>query len=486
MTVRMKESEKFNHRPADSHTKTGTPSSQQSADKANQPKPVLSVFDAVVVIVGIVVGAGIFRTPSIVAANTGSWELFLSAWVLGGVVSLIGALCYAELSTTFPNTGGDYHFLHRAFGRRLSFLFAWARMSIIQTGSIALLAFIVGDYMSELYNIGPYSSPFYASIVVIFLTIINIIGVRLGTGTQKLLVGLQFAGLFILLLVGFFLSPSDTLSSAPRILDDPSFKPELGGAMIMVLLTFGGWNEAGYISAEMRGGPKKMATVMIASILVITAIYLLLNLAFLNVLGIDGIAASDAVGVDVMRATTGDAGVFFIGVLVMLAALTSTNATIFTGARTNQALGRDFPFFSFMSKWKTDSSTPVNALIVQGVVATILIVVGSFARSGFQSMVDFTAPIFWFFILCTGISLFVLRHKEPDAHRPFKVPLYPILPSIFCLTSGYLLYSSLQFAGTGTLLGIGVLALGMLFFFFIPKTVDADSLSDRHQNKLDT
>src|SRR5690606_22718225 len=184
-----------------------------------------------------------------------------------------------------------YHFLHRAFGRRLSFLFAWARMSIIQTGSIALLAFIVGDYMSELYNIGPYSSPFYASIVVISLTFINIIGVRLGTGTQKLLVGLQFAGLFILLLVGFFLSPSDTVSSAPRILDDPTFKPELGGAMIMVLLTFGGWNEAGYISAEMRGGPKKMATVMIASILVITAIYLLLNLAFLNVLGIDGIAA---------------------------------------------------------------------------------------------------------------------------------------------------------------------------------------------------
>lgn len=466
----MQEAEKRDNIPVDSQIKKGMPLSEHPVDTSNQPKPVLSVFDAVVVIIGIVVGAGVFRTPSIVAANTGSWELFLSAWVLGGVVSLIGALCYAELSTTFPNTGGDYHFLHRAFGRRFSFLFAWARMAIIQTGSIALLAFIVGDYMSELYHIGPYSSPIYASIVVISLTVINIIGVHLGTGTQKVLVSLQFLGLFILLVVGFFFAPSGTIPPTPRILDDPSFSPELGGAMIMVLLTFGGWNEAGYISAEMRGGPKKMATVMISSILIITAIYLLINLAFLNVLGIDGIAASEAVGVDVMRATTGETGVFFIGVLVMLAALTSTNATIFTGARTNQALGRDFPFFSFMAKWKANSSTPVNALIVQGIVATVLIVVGSFARSGFQSMVDFTAPIFWFFILCTGISLFVLRHKEPNAHRPFKVPLYPVLPILFCLTSGYLLYSSLGFAGTGTLLGLGILALGMVFFFFIPKT----------------
>lgn len=482
----MNEAEKPNYLPADSPADAGKLAHTAPTGNLHEPKPALSVFDAIVVIIGIVVGAGIFRTPSIVAANTGSWELFLSAWVLGGVVSLIGAMCYAELSTTFPNTGGDYHFLHRAFGRRFSFLFAWARMAIIQTGSIALLAFIVGDYMSELYSVGPYSSPLYASIVVISLTIINIIGIHLGTGVQKTLVGLQFLGLLILLVVGFFFAPSGTVAPVPRILDDPSFSPALGGSMIMVLLTFGGWNEAGYISAEMRGGPRKMATVMIGSILVITAIYLLINLAFLNVLGIDGIAASDAVGVDVMRATVGETGVFFIGVLVMLAALTSTNATIFTGARTNQALGRDFRFFLFMAKWNPKSSTPVNALIVQCAVATGLIVIGSFARSGFQSMVDFTAPIFWFFILCTGLSLFVLRRKEPHIHRPFKVPLYPVLPILFCLTSGYLLYSSLLFAGTGALLGVGVMLLGTVFFFFIPRSAsDGRGKEDIAKTRLD-
>src|SRR5690606_16670192 len=212
---------------------------------------------------------------------------------------------------------------------------------------------------------------------------------------------------------------------------------------VMVLLTFGGWNEAGYISSEMRGGSKKMALVMIASILIITAIYLLINLAYLNVLGIDGLASSEAVGVETMRVIMGDTGVYFIGLLVVVAALTSTNATIFTGARTNHALGQDFAQFAFMKTWKSGTSTPVTALVVQGAIAMVLIGIGSLARSGFESMVDFTAPIFWFFILFTGIALFVLRYKEPNAPRPFSVPLYPILPLVFCLTSGYLLYASL-------------------------------------------
>jgi len=438
---------------------------------SSNPKQVLRVIDAIVVIIGIVVGAGIFRTPSIVAANTGSSELFFGVWVLGGVISLIGAMCYAELSTAFPNTGGDYHFLHRAFGRRFSFLFAWARMSIIQTGSIALLAFIVGDYMSELYSLGAFSSSIYAAMVVIGLTFLNIIGVHVGTGAQKLLVSLQFVGLFVLIIAGLFFTPENSVTTAVAPVRS-GITPAIGGAMVMVLLTFGGWNEAGYISSEMRGGSKKMALVMIASILIITAIYLLINLAYLNVLGIDGLASSEAVGVETMRVIMGDTGVFFIGLLVILAALTSTNATIFTGARTNHALGRDFSVFSFMRTWKSETSTPVNALLAQGAIAVFLIVIGSFARSGFESMVDFTAPIFWFFILCTGLSLFVLRHKEPHAPRPFKVPLYPVLPIIFCLTSTYLLYSSLMFAGRGAWLGVGVLLLGMVFFFFIPKSKD--------------
>lgn len=256
-------------------------------------------------------------------------------------------MCYAELTTTFPNTGGDYHFIHRAFGRHLAFLFAWARMSVIQTGSIALLAFIVGDYVSELYRLGPYSSSLYAAFVVIGLTAINIVGVRVGTGTQKIFVTLQFVGLLILMVSAFVLGPSER-----PLLEQPNSEiagnsTAIGAALIMVLLTFGGWNEAGYISAEMRGGSKKMARVMVVSILVITSIYLLINAAYLYVLGTDQMAESEAVAVDLMRAVMGERGAFFIGLLVILAALTSTNATIFTGARTNHALGRDFSFWVY-------------------------------------------------------------------------------------------------------------------------------------------
>lgn len=433
-----------------------------------KPKPVLSVTDAVVIIVGIVVGAGIFRTPSIVAANTGSWELFLSVWVLGGLVSLIGALCYAELSSSFPNTGGDYHFLMRAFGRRFAFLFAWARMSIIQTGSIALLAYIVGDYLAQLQSFGPYSSAIYAGLVVILLSAINILGVKSGTRTQKLFVGIQFFGLFLLILAGLFISPSESVL-AEIANGDAHPSMAIGLAMVFVLLTFGGWNEAGYISAELRKGSRKMVNVLIISIGVITGIYLLINLAFLNVLGIEGLAASEAPAIDLMRATTGDFGVVFIGILVAVAALTSANATIFTGARTNYALGRDFHFFSILSKWNTNTSSPINAFIVQGLIALLLIVIGATTRNGFESMVEFTAPVFWFFFLAIGIAVFVLRIKEPGVKRPFKVPLYPVTPIIFCGVCAYLLYSSLMYTGMGALVGVAILSLGTVFFFFIRK-----------------
>lgn len=419
-----------------------------------------------VIIVGIIVGAGIFRTPSLVAANTASWELFLSVWLLGGVVSLVGTLCYAELTTAFPNTGGDYHFLMQAFGRRFAFLFAWARVSVIQTGSIALLAFIVGDYVSPLYHLGAYSSAIYAALVVIALTLVNIIGVTFGTGLQKILLAIQFSGLLLVIIAGFFISPAPAaLSEIPAASEGNN--TALGLAMVFVLLTFGGWNEAGYISAELRSGSRKMVQVLVMSILAITVIYLLINGAFVRVLGMERMAASDAVGVDLMRVTLGEPGVFLIGVLVALAALTSVNATIFTGARTNYALGRDFNAFSWLGKWHEKTSSPVHALLAQGIVALALIGLGAMTRDGFQAMVDFTAPVFWFFFLTIGISLMVLRKKKPHAPRPFSVPLYPITPIIFCGSCAYLLYSSLMYTGVGALVGVAVLLLGMLFFFII-------------------
>jgi hypothetical protein len=238
----------------------GAESISTAPEKA-APQPVLNLTDTVALIVGIVVGAGIFRTPSLVAANAGSETAFMAAWALGGAVSLVGALCYAELATAFPNTGGDYHFLTRAFGKKLSFLFAWARMSVIQTGSVALLAFIFGDYMSQLFPLGEFSAAIYAALAIVALTAINIVGIGFGTGTQKLLTVVEVAGVLAIIVAGFVFAPDVAETTATNA---PATNSAFGLTMVFVLLTYGGWNEAAYLSAELRDGKrgkKRMAEV---------------------------------------------------------------------------------------------------------------------------------------------------------------------------------------------------------------------------------
>lgn len=437
---------------------------------SSEPKPALGIIDAVALIVGIVIGAGIFSFPSLVAGNSASGTMFLSVWIVGGLVSLVGALCYAELASAFPSAGGDYTFLKKAFGNRLAFLFAWARMSIIQTGSAAILAFIFGDYASQFYSLGEFSPMIYAASVIALLTLINIIGIQFGAGIQKLLTGLEISGILIIIIAGLFFAPAQVETTAIAA-ETAGSAASIGMAMVFALLTFGGWNEAAYISSEMKRGSGQIAKALIIGIVIITALYLLINLAYLNVLGLSGVANSQAVAGDVMRLTFGESAAWIIGLMVAIAALTSANATIFTGARTNYALGRDFPVFAPLGKWNERADAPINAFIVQGVIALALVGLGMWTREGIKTIVDYTAPIFWVFFLLVGISLFVLRRKEPDVKRPFRVPFYPLTPLIFCLTSAYLLYSSLAYTGFGAFVGVGVLAVGALLLAALP-TID--------------
>jgi basic amino acid/polyamine antiporter, APA family len=433
----------------------------------NGPRPVLGMYDAVALIVGIVVGAGIFSFPSLVASNTANASTFILVWVLGGLISLVGALCYAELASAFPSAGGDYHFLKRAFGSNFSFLFAWARMSVIQTGSVAILAFIFGDYATQLYSLGAFSPMIYAALVIAVLTTINIIGIQFGAGVQKFLTTLQIAGVLTIIIAGLVFAPGSPAAGVEGAESGPGVTT-LGLAMVFVLLTFGGWNEAAYISAEMRRGRRQIAMALILGIAIITVLYVLVNLAYLNVLGIGGVAASSTVAGDVMRLTFGEAAAGLIGIMIAVAALTSANATIFTGARTNYALGRDFRVFGILGRWNERADSPINAFIVQGIIALALVGLSILTREGIKSVIDYTAPVFWFFFLMVGVSLFVLRRKEPHAERPFRVPLYPVAPLIFCTSSLYLLYSSLAYTGFGALVGVAVLALGALILAASP------------------
>ena len=449
------------------------------------PRQTLGPVQAIAIVVGIVIGAGIFKAPSLVAMNSASETWMMLAWVLGGVISIIGALCYCELATAYPSAGGDYHFLHRAFGRKVSFLFAWCRFAVITTGSIALLAFVFGDYMTKVLPLGPWSAAIWGVLSVVVLTWLNVRGVREGAATQVVLTGVEVGGLVLVFVAGLYAWIAGLGASAPdAVAAAAAAAPAAGGsafslgafgfAMVFVLLTFGGWNEGAYISAELRDRDRNMVKVMVGSLVLVTVLYLAANWAYLAALGLQGMGKSEAVAADLLRITFGKAGEVLISLMVAISALTSINATMMVGARSNFAAGRDWDALGSLGVWVEDRGTPVNALLAQGAFALALIGLGLATGGGFATMVEYTAPVFWVFFLLAGVSLFVLRQREPDTPRPFRVPLYPVLPLVFCAACAYMLYSSLGYVGGNTFLGVnaawvgvGVLALGGVLMAFL-------------------
>ena len=424
-----------------------------------QPKKILSVADAVAFFVGIVIGVGIFKTPSIVAATTGDPWLFIGVWVAGGVATIIGALCYAELAAMYPGAGGEYNFLARAWGTRTAVLFAWARGAVIQTGAIALVGFVFGDYATQLLPLGPYSSSIYAALCVVALTAVNIIGTLPGTRVQKTLETATVLAIVIVIIVGFS-APSEAAKPA-----SPSMGGALGLAMVLVLLSYGGWNEIAYLSGEMRDVRRDMVRAIVLGTAVVTVLYVAFNLALLKAFGIGGIAGSKAIGADLMRLAAGEAGAILLALTVCLSSLSTLNGTIFTGARSWYALARDVPVIARFGVWDERRGNPANAFLLQGVLSLALVGLGAMTRDGFSTMVDYTAPVFWFFLLLVGLALFIFRFREPDRERPFRVPLYPLTPAIFVGICAYLLYSSLAYTGWGALVGVGVVALGVPLAF---------------------
>jgi APA family basic amino acid/polyamine antiporter len=448
---------------------TTKPNHAASAHAA--PRPVLDLKDAVALIVGIIVGAGIFKAPSLVAKFSGSVEAMMAAWVLGGIISFLGALCYAELATSKPNAGGEYHFLERAYGHDIARLFAWARMTVIATGSIAIFAFVFADYATALLPLGPYSSAIYAALVVIALTVINIIGIDAGKRTQNWFTLLEVLGLVAVIVAGFFFARPE-VAAAP-VAAAAGSGPNIGMfglAMVFVLLTYGGWNDAAYLSAEIKDPHRNISRSLLFGLGLVTGLYLLVSLAYLSGLGIEGMAKSDAVASDLLKRAWGDVGGHLIAIIVAIAALTSANATILTGGRTAYALGRDWRMFRYLGVWDGERGVPRNAMIVQAAISLVLVALGATTKEGFRVMVEYTSPVFWLFFFLTGMSLFIFRHWEPNAERPFKVPFYPVTPLLFCGICVYMLYSSLNYTGIGGLSGVGVLVLGVVLLLFDKRT----------------
>ena len=428
------------------------------------PERHLGVFDAICIVVGIVIGSFIFFLgPFLVALNTASWDMMLLAWVGGGFLCLCGALCYAELSTAYPKAGGEYSYLARAFGPELSFLFVWARSTVIQTGSIAMLAYVFGKNMAQLAPLGSRGPMVYALLAIVALTAVNILGWKADKWTQNILTAAKVLGVAAIIVVGLLVAPA----AGPS---EPAGPPDVGFglAMVFVLITFGGWNEAAYVAGEVREPKRNMLRVLLGSIALLTALYLLVNLAYLRTLGFAGLRGGPAVAAKTMAAGVGAWGGTAITVLIALSALGAVNGCIFTGSRGMYALGTDHKAFGFLGRWQPRLGAPVNALIAQAAIALALAVLPNLGP-GFQkafgdaaqAMVDYTAPVFWLFMMLVGLSVFILRTWQPAIERPFRVPFFPATVVLFVLMCGYMLYSGLAYTKAGALVGVGVLLAGV-------------------------
>lgn len=429
------------------------------------PSATLGTLDGMAFVVGIVVGIGIFRTPQVVAANSADGLSFMLLWLLGGALVLVGALCYAELAASRPHAGGEYHFLARAWGQPVATLFAWARGTVIQTGAIATVAFVYGDYATELLPLGSLSASLHAAIAILVVTLVNVRGARPGSRFQSLFTVLTLLALAVVAIAGWLIDPAAaTTATAEADVDTAGASQptaSAGLALIFILLTYGGWNEAAYLSGELRDPRRSMWRVLVFGIAVIITAYLLVNYAYLHALGLDGMSRSPVVAADLMRLAAGDAGAGLISLFVICAALSTLNATVFTGARVYYALGRDIPALRRFGAWRAKGGTPANALWLQAAIALALVPFGSLAHDGFTATVEYTAPVFWLFLLLVALSVFVLRRREPRRELPFRVPLYPLTPLVFVATCAGMLWSSLAYTGRGAWLGVAVLILGL-------------------------
>lgn len=425
-------------------TDTPLPAKHDPAFHA-QPKRHVSVPYLVMIAIAMVIGAGIFKSPSDVAANSGSFGWLMGSWIAGGGVSLIGALCYAELATSFPNAGGDYHFLKIAYGRPMAFLFAWTRFAVINTGSLAVLGFVLGVYANEVVSLGPNGPALYAFASVGLLTLYNLKGMYTGGNADYAMTGLEVVGVIVIFTAGLVILATGT---PPATVDpvEAAPPPNLFQAMVFVLIAFGGWSEIATMSAEVKDARRGMVKALVAATLTITALYLAVNWALWRGLGITGLAESSAPAAALMHIAFGPHAAVTLAIAVALATITSINATIIVGARTTYAAARDWPQLAAAGRWDAERGIPTRAILAQSAVALLLIAWGATTRDGFEALVNFTAPIYWAFMFFSGLALIVLRHRRPEVPRPFRVPLYPVLPAVFCLVAAAMVYSSIDYA----------------------------------------
>jgi APA family basic amino acid/polyamine antiporter len=430
------------------------------------PPRSLNTFDATMIVMGGIVGSGIFINPYVVALQVHTPFLILGVWVLGGVLALLGGFIWAELATRLPQAGGQYLYLREAYHPSVAFLYGWVLLLVTQTGGMAAVAVTFAKYFREISGVSTNDGAI-AAIVLLGLTAINCFGARAGSNVQSLLMLLTSAAIVALVAIGLALGGGH-IHPLP-LLDRPvslSLIGALGAAMIPIAFAYGGWQTATFVAGEMRDPARELSRGLIAGVLGVVALYLSVNFVLLRVLGPAGLAATHTPATAVMRTALGDRGALWIAVGISLSTLGFLSHGILTAPRVYAAMARDGLFFKSVGWLSPKTGAPVVAIVVQGIAATIIALSGRY-----EQILNYVVSIDFISFALTAASLFVFRRRDKTAAtdtgaKLYRVPGHPYTTALFVLTCVAIVTSTIVTYPTNSVFGFIILAAGIPVYLY--------------------
>jgi basic amino acid/polyamine antiporter, APA family len=451
--------------PADSNpprTKTRPPPSRYSGSSGSTaaislPRAV-GYLGSTAIVVGTIIGSGIFLVPHNVARQVGSVRVFFLVWIVGGVLSLAGALSLAELGAAIPEPGGVYVYLREAYGKLVAFLYGWGMLLVIHSGSAATLAVAFGIYCSSFLPLSAGEQKIAASGVIAAVTLINVLGIRSGTAVQTVFTVAKLAGLAII--IGFALLVHGAAASKPAPLPTPHTSlSSFGVALIGVLWAYEGWHMLSYTAGEIKNPTRVLPRSYLLGTLTVVLAYVSANLAYLRVLPLAALATYQKVAAEAMQRLGGPWGSAFVSGLILCSIFGALNGTILTGPRAYFAMARDGVFFDFAGRVHPRYLTPASAIMLQGAWSIVLAASGTYEQ--LYTYVIFTG---WLFYGAAVVAVIVLRSRQPSLERPYRVWGYPVLPVAFALAALLIVSNTLLSKPHESALGIALVLTGIPVF----------------------
>jgi len=415
----------------------------------------LGLFDATMLVMGGIIGSGIFVTPAEVARHVGTPLLIVGVWVIGGIIALAASFVYAELAARRPEVGGQYAYLRDAYGPMPAFLYGWALLLVIQSGGMAAVAITFARYFGNLVQLGIPDSAVAVGVLAT-LTLINCLGVRSGSNVQSALMVLKILAIAALVLVGLAFAPHGAAHAQQPTEGSMSTLAAIGAAMTPVMFSYGGWQTASFVAGEMRDPQRDLARGLLFGVTGVVLLYTAVAFVCVHALGPGGLANSRTPATDVMRLAVGDKGATFIALGVAISALGFLSQGMLTAPRVYFAMAEDGLFFRRVAEVNAKTRVPVVAIVLQGVAAAVIALSGTFGQ-----ILSYVVSVDFIFFGLTGLALFVFRRRDPDQRIAFKAPLHPITTGLFVAACFVTVVATVANNPLNSLIGYAILAAGV-------------------------